>query len=125
MKIKSIRWAGVSTDRFEAMCAFAVQTLGLRPGMKANNFLEVVTADGDRFELNGPAAGNPPWEFKPNPVMIGFLVDDVYTARQELIGIPGVELLGEVQSENGYAWQDFRAPDGNVYELTSDPKPES
>jgi len=124
MKIKSIRWAGVSTSQFDEMCLFVVQTLALHPGAKANGFLEVVTANGDRLELNGPAAENPPWEFKPNHIMIGFLVDDVYAARQELLGVPGVELLGNVQTENGYTWQDFRAPDGNVYELTSDPKPD-
>jgi hypothetical protein len=54
--------------------------------------------------------------------MIGFLVEDVHAARKEPIGVPGVELLGEAQSEAGTEWQGFRAPDGNVYELTTNPR---
>jgi catechol 2,3-dioxygenase-like lactoylglutathione lyase family enzyme len=124
MNIKGFRWVGVSTAQFDQMSIFLVKTLGLRPGTSTTDFLEVLTSGGDRLELNGPGAENPPWEFKPNALMIGFLVDDVRAARQELLGVPGVELLGSVQTENGFVWQDFRAPDGNVYELTSDPKPE-
>ena len=31
----------------------------------------------------------------------------------------GVELLGGQMDERGGGWRHFRAPDGNVYELTS------
>jgi hypothetical protein len=48
-------------------------------------------------------------------------VGDIEQARQELIDA-GVELIGPLRTmENGYAWQHFRGPDGNVYELTYDP----
>ena len=57
-----------------------------------------------------------------NPVVAGFLVDDIEAARDELVRTPNVELLGELRvMPNGYAWQHFRAPDGHVYELPSDP----
>ncbi len=57
-----------------------------------------------------------------NPVVAGFLVDDIETARDELARTPGVELLGELRvMPDGYAWQHFRAPDGHVYELTAGP----
>jgi hypothetical protein len=121
MKIKAIRWMGVETHKFAAMKEFAAKTLGLQLGSADKDFQELIVANGDRLELNGPAADVKPWEFKPNKVMVGFLVDDVHAARKELVGVHGVELLGDVQSEDGVDWQDFRAPDGNVYELTSDP----
>jgi hypothetical protein len=54
-------------------------------------------------------------------VVVGFLVDNVEQARQELLSA-GIELIGPlVKAEEGYAWQHFRAPDGNVYELTFNP----
>ena len=34
----------------------------------------------------------------------------------------GLELIGEVKKdEKGYAWQHFRGPDGNIYEVSFDP----
>ena len=52
-------------------------------------------------------------------MVAGFLVDNVEQARQELLSA-GIELIGPlVKAEEGYAWQHFRAPDGNVYELTT------
>jgi hypothetical protein len=63
-----------------------------------------------------------PWLFESNPVVAGFLVDDIQAAREELARTADVELLGELRvMPDGYAWQHFRAPDGHVYELTADP----
>jgi catechol 2,3-dioxygenase-like lactoylglutathione lyase family enzyme len=50
----------------------------------------------------------------------GFLVDDVPAARAELEAA-GVELVGPIESSEDFVWQYFRAPDGNLYELTSGP----
>jgi hypothetical protein len=119
MNIKAIGWVGVKTDQFQAMSQFALKTLGLKKGQTSGDFIELLAENGDRLELNGPDAAIKPWEFRPNAVMVGFLVEDIYAATQELSGVPGIELLGHVQLEGGVAWQDFRAPDGNVYELTA------
>jgi hypothetical protein len=80
-------------------------------------------ADGAKLELFGSAAvADGPWLFASNPIVAGFLVDDIKTARDELMRTPGVELLGDLQIvANGYAWQHFRAPDSHVYELTAEP----
>jgi catechol 2,3-dioxygenase-like lactoylglutathione lyase family enzyme len=50
--------------------------------------------------------------------VVGFVVEDLAAAVAELERA-GVELLGGQVDEHGAGWRHFRAPDGNVYELTS------
>lgn len=122
MVVKGIRWLGVSTDRYEQMRAFAIDTLGLQLVSESVDFLVTRASNGDLFEVFGPKGEQPSWQFSRNPLVAGFLVDDIETARSELASDPGVELLGDLRVlEDGYAWQHFRAPDGYVYELTFDP----
>jgi catechol 2,3-dioxygenase-like lactoylglutathione lyase family enzyme len=124
MVVRGIRWVGIGTARVAEMRAFAVDVLGLRPsGQDSADFVELAAADGAKVELFGSAeAADGPWLFASNPVVVGFLVDDIRAARDELAATPGVELLGELREiEGGYAWQHFRAPDGLVYEVTHDP----
>ena len=124
MEVKGIRWIGVGTERVPAMRDFAIHVLGLRiAGQDTEDFVELAMGDGAKLELFGSAAvGDGPWLFGSNPVVAGFLVDDIEAARDELAQTPDVELLGELRVlPDGYAWQHFRAPDGHVYELTADP----
>lgn len=124
MEVKGIRWIGVGTDRIPAMRAFATEVLGLHvAGEDRDDFVELAMADGTKLELFGSDdSADGPWLFRSNPVVAGFLVDDIEAARDELARTPGVELLGDLRGEpGGYAWQHFRAPDGHVYELTADP----
>ena len=96
--------------------------LGLRVVSQSDEFVELETANDDKFEIFGPGRGAP-WQFATNDVVVGFLVDDIDAARDDLARTPGVELLGEIERGlDGYAWQHFRAPDGHVYELTRDPR---
>jgi hypothetical protein len=124
VEVKGIRWLGVGTERVSAMRSFAIEVLGLHvEGEDTEQFVELAMPDGAKLELFGPAArADSPWLFESNPVVAGFLVDDIEAARDELARTPNVELLGDVgRLPNGYAWQHFRAPDGHVYELTADP----
>jgi predicted enzyme related to lactoylglutathione lyase len=76
--------------------------------------------DGANVEVFGP--GDPDHDhFSTGPV-VGFFVEDIAAARAELERA-GVELLGPLGGtpETGQ-WAHFRAPDGNVYELTSRPR---
>jgi catechol 2,3-dioxygenase-like lactoylglutathione lyase family enzyme len=123
MEVKGIRWVGVRTNQMAEMRAFATEVLGLRVvGEGRPDFVELAMADGAKLELFGSAAvADGPWLFASNPIVAGFLVDDIKTARAELMQTPGVELLGDLQiMADGYAWQHFRAPDGHVYELTAE-----
>jgi catechol 2,3-dioxygenase-like lactoylglutathione lyase family enzyme len=124
VEVRAIRWVGVNTTRIADMHAFAIDVLGLRvAGQDGEDFVELATADGSKLELFGShEAADGPWLFESNPVVAGFLVDDIQAAREELARAAGVELLGELRVlPDGYAWQHFRAPDGHVYELTADP----
>jgi catechol 2,3-dioxygenase-like lactoylglutathione lyase family enzyme len=124
MEVKGIRWIGVGTDRLSEMRGFAIEVLGLRVvGEDTGQFVELGMADGTKLELFGSATvADGPWLFASNPVVAGFLVDDIQAARDELARASGVELLGDLRVlPDGYAWQHFRAPDGHVYELTAEP----
>jgi catechol 2,3-dioxygenase-like lactoylglutathione lyase family enzyme len=124
MEVKGIRWVGVGTDRVSRMRSFAIDVLGLRvAGEDSDDFVELTMGDGTKLELFGSSeVADGPWLFASNPVVAGFLVDDIEAARDELARTPDVELLGELRvMPDGYAWQHFRAPDGHVYELTADP----
>jgi hypothetical protein len=122
VRVRGFRWIGVETDCVAEMRQFAIDVLGLRINEHdSEEFVELITADGSRFELFGPGVGAPE-QFSANKVVAGFLVDDIRTARRELQVTPGVTLLGDVESiPSGYSWQHFRAPDGRVYELVMDP----
>ena len=124
VEVKGIHWLGVGTDRVSELRTFAVEVLGMRVDHEdADQFVDLTMANGARLEIFGPEArADSPWQFESNPVVAGFLVDDIEAAREELARTPNVELLGEVgRLPSGYAWQHFRAPDGLVYELTADP----
>jgi hypothetical protein len=124
VEVRGIHWLGVGTERVSQMRSFAIEVLGMRvDGEDTEHFVELAMGDGARLEIFGPAArADSPWQFESNPVVAGFLVDDIEAARAELARTPNVELLGELHVlPRGYAWQHFRAPDGHVYELTFDP----
>jgi hypothetical protein len=124
VEVKRIRWLGVRPDNVSVMRSFAIEVLGLHVvGEDTEHFVELATEDGSKLELFGAdAVVDSPWLFESSPVVAGFLVDDIESARDELARTPDVELLGELHAlPDGYAWQHFRAPDGHVYELTADP----
>lgn len=62
-------------------------------------------------------------QFATGPV-VGFLVDDVAGAREEMEA-RGVGLVGPVHhGDAGAVWSHFRGPDGKVYEITRVPEGE-
>jgi catechol 2,3-dioxygenase-like lactoylglutathione lyase family enzyme len=117
--IRGLGWAGTRTDRFAETTAFFRDVLGLHVA-HASDHQVVFSLPGDALlEVFGP--GDPDHDhFSTGPV-VGFFVDDIEAARDELERA-GVELLGPLGGtrETG-RWAHFRAPDGNVYELTARP----
>lgn len=119
MQIHTLAWVGTRTDRAPQMSAFVRDVLGLTTAIERDGFWVFKLPDGGKVEVFG--ADNPEnRHFTTGPVA-GFLVDDVVTATEELRAA-GVEVVQEpVLDPYGNAWVHFRAPDGNLYELTQDP----
>ena len=88
--VRAIRWLGVQTDRFAEMRSFALDILGLRLVTESDDFLVADAANGDRVEVFGPCGPQPAEQFASNRVVVGFLVDDIRTARAELGRSKGV-----------------------------------
>ena len=119
MEILKLCWLGTRTDRAGPTAAFFRDVLGLRPEALEEDFWLATLPDGGKLEIFGPA--NPQnRHFDTGPVA-GFLVEDVAGAAAELRAA-GAEVLHQSDTDEwGNAWVHFRAPDGNVYELTQDP----
>ena len=105
MRIKGISWVGVKTGSYDQMARFFTEVMGLSVDFEQPDFAVFRLPDGDKLEIFGPQATDPPEQF----------------ARNELRNA-GIELIGERQSGgDGYFWQHFRSPDGKIFELVCDP----
>jgi predicted enzyme related to lactoylglutathione lyase len=116
MRVKRIGWAGTRTSEYPAMVAFLQEVLGLTTSQEGSDFAAFQFPEGGTFEVFGPGDQDH-GHFSTGPV-VGFVVDDLTAAVRELEAA-GVELLGGQVDERGSGWRHFRAPDGNVYEVTS------
>ncbi len=117
MRVLGLVWMGVQTENFDAMAAFVERLLGAPAPREAEGFRLWSCPDGDIIELY--AGGTKPG-FEDAPV-VGFRVDDIDEGRRVLTEL-GAEIIGGYgPNEDGYQSIHFRAPDGNVYELTYDP----
>src|SRR3954466_4280787 len=119
MEVKSIRWVGVATSNYDAMVEFVKSVMGLPASFDDTFTVEFETTEGDAFQLMAP--GDPYFDFfssqahGPVPLLE---VSDLNEAYKELVAA-GVEVVGPWGSDNMWEWIHFRAPDGNLYELSS------
>jgi catechol 2,3-dioxygenase-like lactoylglutathione lyase family enzyme len=118
MRIIKLAWVGTRTGNAASTVAFFRDVLGLRLELDQPGFWMLKLPDGGKVEVFGPdSVVNR--HFTTGPVA-GFLVDDIDAATAELRSA-GVEILFESGvDDSGNAWVHFRAPDGNIYELTQD-----
>ena len=116
MRVTRIGWAGTRTDGYSAMVDFLTAVLGLTMVHQQRDFAVLELPSGDKFEVFGPSDEHH-LHSSTGPV-VGFVVEDLPAAVAELEQ-GGVELLGGHVDERGLGWRHFRAPDGNVYELSS------
>ena len=121
MQVRGVNWTGVKTDRYDEMASFFCTVTGLNAVVEQADFTVFELPDGGKLEVFGPEGPDPAEQFAKNQVVAGFLFDAIEEAIAELRRA-GVELLGELHAGGGGdSWQHFRAPDGKVFELCSDP----
>lgn len=117
VNVLGIAWVGTRTDRFREMASFYDEVLGFDRWIEDEGFLAYRLPNGDVAELFGPGEGAHD-HFTTGPVA-GFLVEDLSGAIEELADA-GIEILGvPVVEASGSGWAHFRAPDGNIYEVTA------
>jgi catechol 2,3-dioxygenase-like lactoylglutathione lyase family enzyme len=116
MRISRLAWLGIRTEAADELVGFFRDTLGLEIVQTDDHGSVFVLPGGGKVEVERPDVEE--WQhFTTGPVP-GFLVDDVIAATESLKRA-GVHILsGPHVLEDGAAWVHFRAPDGNVYELT-------
>ena len=117
LKVLGIVWTGVRTNHFDQMLGMLRDIMGLSVVLREDDFVELKARNGDTVELFGEASKYNT-HFTSSPV-VGFQVDDIEKARRELAE-NGILLIGDIKhGSDGSAWQHFRGPDGNIYEITS------
>jgi hypothetical protein len=110
MNVQGLVFAGVGSADSGDVARFFADVLGV-----------AVDADGDVQRLvfpNGTSLALVPPDYvePPSDTILGFLVDDVEAATEELSG-RGVEPDGDLLSGYGFRYRHFRAPDGRRFEL--------
>lgn len=116
MRVRGVVWVGTRTDAFDETVAFFRDVLGVPLSEVERDFAWSRMPDSSQFEVFGPSDADHT-HFSTGPVP-EFLVDDLASALGELRAA-GVEILGEPHVDGTDGWLHFRAPDGNVYGLTS------
>jgi catechol 2,3-dioxygenase-like lactoylglutathione lyase family enzyme len=115
VKVLSIGWLGVRTDKDGAMSAFLRDVLGLAALQHSGTGSRFRLHDGTEAHVY-PADDRDHDFFDRGPV-VGFAVESFSLARAALLAA-GIEFVyPNPQRVGGRAWQHFRAPDGNVYEI--------
>jgi catechol 2,3-dioxygenase-like lactoylglutathione lyase family enzyme len=115
MNIRSLGWLGVRTANASAMSAFYRDVLGLEVIREQPGATWFRMGDGTEAHVYGPE--DPHHDFFGSGPVVGFEVESFKAARNAMIAA-GIEFIyPEPQRKDGRAWQHFRAPDGNVYEI--------
>ena len=123
VRIVGYAWVGTYAEDFEAAIGFFTDKLGLPLEWRQEDtdFAGLRLPSGQLLEVFGPRwADNHGWYDGAHPStspILGFEVEDVESAREELMG-RGVEFVTEaLEFEGGAASAKFLGPNGQVYEV--------
>jgi len=115
MTVQSLGWLGVRTKNAEAMCGFYRDVLHLTAFRSDSTSTRFRLADGTEVHVYNSRDVDHPF-FGQGPV-VGLRVESFAATRAAMLRA-GVEFLyPDPERQTGLAWQHFRAPDGNIYEI--------
>lgn len=121
MKVYGLAWVGSSSPRLDEMTHLFKDVLGLEVSNEQQDARVFALPDGSAVEVFKPTDVD--HSFFEHPVA-GLVVDDVREVRAHMER-SGIEFIGEVHDgvEDSWAtaWSHFRAPDGFMYVLVSNP----
>lgn len=112
-KLRFPKWIGVVCADLEAQRRFYRDVLGLREAASGDDWTEFDIGPGVTFEIVAQSADP---EYDRPRYQVGFAVDDIQAARNELLG-RGVEPVTDIIGDAS-CWAYFRDPEGNVFEIT-------
>ncbi len=119
IRVRGVVWIGTRTDAYTETVAFFREVLAIPLVEPRADFAWASMSDGSQLEVFGPT-DHEHTDFATGPVP-EFLVDDLAAALAELRE-RGVEIVGEPVLGTDEGWIHFRAPDGNIYGLTTGPQ---
>jgi len=110
-------WIGVVVEDLERQRRFWGDLLGLPEAGSGRGFVHFDLGGGRSFELIERSEDA---EYDRPRFQVGFAVDDIEGARDELIA-RGVEPIAEIVEGDDSSWAYFRDAEGNVFEITQRP----
>lgn len=113
MKLGFPKWVGVVCADFEAQRRFYREVLALPELDRGEGWVQFDMGSSVTFEVLAQSADP---EYDRPRYQVGFVVDDIQAAREELFA-RGVEPVADIKGANSY-WAYFRDPEGNVFEIT-------
>jgi catechol 2,3-dioxygenase-like lactoylglutathione lyase family enzyme len=119
MKVLRLCWLGIATREYDPTVRFFRDTMGLRVEFEEPTTTELSLSSGDRVQVFGP--GDPIFQLfteHARGAVALFEVEELDSARNELLAA-GIEIVGPIGRDTHWEWLNFRAPDGNLYELAS------
>jgi catechol 2,3-dioxygenase-like lactoylglutathione lyase family enzyme len=112
--VQSLGFLGVRTEAFDETVALYRDVLRMTPIHVEPGAAWFRAADGSQVHVYGPS--NEDHEFFGSGPVVGLVVDDFDATRQAMVEA-GIAFIGEPQRDGGSAWNHYRGPDGNVYEI--------
>jgi catechol 2,3-dioxygenase-like lactoylglutathione lyase family enzyme len=111
-------WIGVVVDDLEGQRRFWGRLLGVPEDHSGPGFVDFELGERRSFELI-KRSDTP--EYDGLRFQVGFEVDDIAAANQELVRLGAIPIGGIVEDDAGAPWAYFRDPEGNVFEIKQRP----
>ena len=121
MQVNGIGWTGVLTEHFESTLSFFSDVLGLHMAYRdeSKELAHFRFRSGQLLEIYGPSnrARKEKYRWFQGPAL-GFEVEDVASARQEMLA-RGACFITELESWENEVWTMFLGPENRLFEIAS------